>query len=175
MTASLDVIERELALLTVDIKGFTRAATGTRALDLAIFLDTYYRLCALVVTRHHGRIVKFMGDHCFAVFGHDHCVDAVDSALELQREVALLRGIFASRPPAIGANVHLATVADGEIGPEHDRRYDVFGEGVNHLFRMGGGVGIRISEPVYRALPNARRGPWAKNQPPATYVLESRS
>jgi hypothetical protein len=31
------------------------------------------------------------------------------------------------------------------------------GSGVNHLFRMGGGTGIHISEPVYRQLPNAPR------------------
>jgi adenylate cyclase len=172
MTTSLDVIERQLALLNADLTGFTRAAQSTRAVDLAAFLDGYYRLCALVVTRHHGRIVKFMGDACFAVFSEDHCVNAVDCALELQRDVVTIPSIFGSRPPALGANVHLATVVDGEIGADHDRRYDVFGEGVNHLFRMGGGPNIRISEPVYRSLPNDRRSPWKKNKPPATYVLE---
>ncbi len=173
MTSSLDVIERQLTLLTIDLTGFTRAATSTRAVDLAAFLDGYYRLCAVVVARHHGRIVKFMGDACFAVFGETHCLDAVECALEMQREASSLRGIYGTRPPGIGANVHLATVADGEVGAEHDRRYDVFGEGVNHLFRMGGGAGIRISEPVYRSLPNERRGPWKKNRPPATYLLDA--
>ena len=171
MTESIDVIERELALLTVDLTGFTRAAATARALDLATFLDTYYRLCSAAVIRHHGRVVKFMGDACFAVFSEAHCVDAVDCALDLQREVAHLKGLYA-KPPTLGSNVHKAIVADGEIGAEHDRRYDVFGEGVNHLFRMGGGAGIRISEPVYRALPNERRGPWKKHRPVATYVLE---
>ena len=114
-----------------------------------------------------------MGDACFAVFSEAHCVDAVDCALDVQREVAhLTGGIYGAKPPNVGANVHLAIVADGEIGADHDRRYDVFGEGVNHLFRMGGGAGIRISEPVYRSLPNDRRGPWKKHRPVATYVLE---
>jgi hypothetical protein len=36
---------------------------------------------------------------------------------------------------------------------------------------MGGGAGIRISEPIYRKLPNERRGPWQKSKPPATYAL----
>jgi hypothetical protein len=30
-------------------------------------------------------------------------------------------------------------------------------------------AGIRISEPVYRQLPNDRRPGWTKNRPPATY------
>jgi class 3 adenylate cyclase len=71
----------------------------------------------------------------------------------------------------VGANVHLSTVAEGELGADGDRRYDVIGAGVNHLFRMGGGAGIRISEPVYRQLPNERRGAWRKQKPPSTYTL----
>jgi hypothetical protein len=68
----------------------------------------------------------------------------------------------------MGANVHLSVVAEGEFGP--DKRYDVMGTGVMHTFRMGSGEGIRISEPVYRKLPNDRRGSWSKHQPPATYT-----
>jgi hypothetical protein len=50
----------------------------------------------------------------------------------------------------LAANLHLAVVADGELGPDDDRRRDVVGNRVNHLFSMGGGPGVRISEPVYR-------------------------
>ena len=45
----------------------------------------------------------------------------------------------------------------------------ILGSGVNHLFRMESSAGVRISEPVYRQLPNDKRGPWAKEKPPATY------
>jgi hypothetical protein len=47
----------------------------------------------------------------------------------------------------------------------------VIGSGVNHLFNMGGGSGLRISEPVYRQLANDARGVWRRNKPPATYSL----
>jgi hypothetical protein len=69
-----------------------------------------------------------------------------------------------------GANVHLATVAEGELGADGDRRYDVVGVGVNHVFTMGGGPGLRLSEPVYRRLPNAQRSGFRKHRPPATYA-----
>jgi hypothetical protein len=36
---------------------------------------------------------------------------------------------------------------------------------------MGSGAGIRVSEPVYRQLPNDERTPWHKYQPPATYTF----
>ncbi len=168
------IVERKLALLTVDLTGYTRAVAGARAIDVATFLDGYYRLCAMAVKQHGGRVVKFMGDACFAVFPEERAANAVDCALDLQSEAPKLAGgssLYGARPPAVGSNVHLATVAEGMLGADDDQRYDVFGEGVNHLFRMGGGAGIRISEPVYRSLPNDRRGPWEKTKPPATYVL----
>jgi class 3 adenylate cyclase len=166
------ISERKLALLTVDLTGYTRAAAGARAVDVATFLDGYYRLCAMAVKQHGGRVVKFMGDACFAVFPEELAVAAVECALDLQREAPSRSAVlYGERTPAVGANVHLAIVAEGMLGADDDKRYDVFGEGVNHLFRMGGGAGIRISEPVYRSLPNERRGPWQKTKPPATYVL----
>lgn len=164
--------ERKLALLTVDLTGFTRAATGARAVEVATFLDGYYRLCSESVKKHGGRVVKFMGDACFAAFPEEAAASAVECAMELAREAPAQSGaLYGSRPPALGANVHMSIVAEGMLGADDDKRYDVFGEGVNHLFRMGGGAGIRISEPIYRSLPNDRRGPWEKRQGPATYVL----
>jgi hypothetical protein len=47
----------------------------------------------------------------------------------------------------------------------------VLGAGVNHVFRMGSGPGIRVSEPVYRKLPSDARAPWTKRRAPATYTF----
>ena len=158
--------ERKLTLVSVDLAGYTRAAARYEALELCSLLDDYYRRVAGEITRHGGRVVKFMGDACFAVFDEDRALDAVDAVLALERDVVGPQGLGLS----LGANVHMAVVAEGELGPDDDRRYDVIGSGVNHLFRMGGGAGVRISEPVYRCLPDERRGRWDKMKPPATYV-----
>lgn len=45
--------------------------------------------------------------------------------------------------------------------------------GVNQTFLLGRGPGIRISEPLYRALPSAVRSPWVKHKPPAVYHLDA--
>jgi class 3 adenylate cyclase len=165
------ITERKLALLTVDLTGYTRAVVGAKAVDVATFLDAYYRLCSIAVRQHGGRVIKFMGDACFAAFPEENAVGAVDCALDLQRDAPGLSGaLYGPRPPSVGANVHLAIVAEGMLGADDDKRYDVFGEGVNHLFRMGGGAGIRISEPIFRSLPNDRRAPWHKLRPQTTYV-----
>jgi class 3 adenylate cyclase len=166
--ASARIRERKLTLVNVDLAGYTRAATKYEALELAAVLDEYYRRTAQTLCAHGGRVVKFMGDACFAVFPEERCADAVDAVLALERASAASGS--GGLGLALGGNVHLAVVAEGELGPEDDRRYDVIGSGVNHLFRMGGGTGVRISEPVYRRLPDDRRGRWQKQKPPATYT-----
>jgi hypothetical protein len=71
---------------------------------------------------------------------------------------------------AMGANVHISTVAEGGFGLHGTD--EVVGMGVIHTFRMGGGAGTRISEPVYRRLPSDRRSGWHKHQPPTTYTAD---
>lgn len=166
--------ETKLVLFAADLAGYTRASACLDALTVASLLDAWYRQCADAIRARGGRVVKYMGDACLATFPPDRCASAVDTAVELAGrldELPAARGLKIT----VGANVHLAVVAEGEFGPDDDRRYDVLGSGVNHLFLMGGGAGIRISEPVYRQLPNHRRGAWSKHRPPATYTLSRRA
>ena len=162
--------ETKRVLLAADLAGFARATANLDALASAAFLDDWYRQCAAAVRDHGGRIVKYMGDGCLATYGDDDSVNAIVTAIELQRAIDDVKSRHRLKVE-VGVNVHLATVAEGDFGPEDDRRYDVVGSGVNHLFLMGGGAGIRISEPVYRQLPNDRRSEWRRNRPPATYTL----
>ncbi len=165
--------ETKLVLLSADLAGFARACASLDAITIATFLDAWYRRAAPLITSRGGRVVKFMGDAVLAVFPEEAVLAAVDAATALREQLVTYRGEAGWRVD-LGANVHLAIVAEGEFGPDDDRRYDVFGSGVNHLFLMGGGPGIRISEPVYRQLPNDVRGAWNKQRPPATYTLDDR-
>lgn len=160
--------ETKLVLLAADLAGYTKACAHLDALSIAQFLDRWYRQVSPIITSRGGRVVKFMGDAVFAVFSEDAAVAAVDAARALREATNVVRGN--EWRIDLGASVHIAIVAEGEIGLEN--RYDVFGSGVNHLFRMGSGPGIRISEPVYRQLPNEARAPWNKLKPPATYTLD---
>jgi len=162
--------EKKLVLLAADLAGYTRATAGLDALAVAELVTDWYARCNRVVAKHGGRIVKFMGDACFATFVEERAVDAVDAAVTLADEACSLaraRGVRVE----VGTNIHLAVVAEGDVEVGGERRRDIFGSAVNHLFRMGSGPGVRISEPVYRQLPNDRRSPWSKDKPPATYGL----
>jgi adenylate cyclase len=166
----MEIRETKLVLVSADLAGYTRCAAALDAMSVARFLDAWYRACAIIIRQHSGRVIKFIGDGVLAVFPEERAVDAVDACEQMIEAVRAMRGEHGMKVE-LGANVHVAVVAEGDYGPDDDRRYDVLGSGVNHLFLMGGAAGIRISEPVYRSLPNERRGPWAKYRPPATYTL----
>lgn len=165
--------ETKLCLLTADLAGFARACTSKGALEIAQFLNAWYRQAGPLITARGGRVVKWMGDGVLAVFPEAAVLAAVDTATALRTKLGELR-VDAQWRVDLGANVHIAIVAEGQFGPDDDLRYDVFGSGVNHLFLMGGGPGIRISEPVYRQLPNEIRDAWNKQRPPATYTFDDR-
>ena len=159
---------RKLVITLLDLAGYTRACSGREDTDVAAFLDDYYTLVVNALQQAGGTVVKFIGDAVLAVFEPDQAAAAVSAVLGLDPATVEL----ASRHKvnvSTGANIHLATVAEGELGPPGFRRYDIIGTGVNHTFLMGGGAGVRISEPVYRQLPSDQRGPWDKQKPPAVY------
>lgn len=159
---------RVLALL--DLTGYTRFCESGDEFQVAGFLREFYRLCRREVGSRGGRVVKFMGDACFASFPEDRGPDAIAAILAI-REAAAALGEAHGFETRLGANVHeakVAVLADG--GPDGDAE-DLLGAGVNHLFLMGGGGALRITEPVYRSLPSDRRAGWDKQKPPARYVF----
>ncbi|HUR78929.1 MAG TPA: hypothetical protein VMZ22_13360 [Acidimicrobiales bacterium] len=162
--------ERQLVTVVVDLARFTQAVAGMDATAIAEIVDRFYRETASVIVDHGGRVVKYLGDGCLAVFPPDAAVAAVDAIDVLRARVADLAS-GSGLALELGANIHLCTVAEGEFGI--DDRYDVMGLGIVHTFRMGSGAGARISEPVYRKLPSDRRNAWTKWQAPATYTLQT--
>lgn len=153
--------ETTLVLLSVDLAGYTRCVAELDTLGVAQFIDDWYRCCTGAIRDRGGRVVKFMGDGCFAVFDDDKGTEAIEAARAIAAALPAVRDRH-GLTVELGANVHVASVAAGDFGPDDDRRFDVIGAGVNDLFRMGGGAGIRISEPIYDQLPGEARGAWAK-------------
>lgn len=169
MTVPSDLRERQLAIVLVDLARFTQAVAGLDLRGLAAIVSAFYRAADDVVSHHGGRVVKFVGDGCLAVFEPDEVLRALEAVEVLRSRVRVL-GVEHGLGLDLGANVHVSTVVEGAFGL--DGAYEIVGMGVIHAFRMGGGAGTRISEPVYRRLPSDRRSPWRKHQAPATYALE---
>src|SRR6266702_3891111 len=95
------------------------------------------------IARHHGRVVKLMGDGILAAFGS--VVEAVECAAEIQREMAARNaGVSDDRRLGFRIGVHL-----GDVIVEGD---DIYGDGVNIAARLESLAetgGICISRQAY--------------------------
>ena len=164
-------VECRRVIMVADLAGFSRAVGPLSTVELAELVHRFYAAASVLVESRGGRVVKFVGDGCLAVFGEDAAPIAVACAVDFAGITHQLCEEFGIEFD-VGANVHLATIVEGRFGAGASAAFDVMGAGVLHAFRMGAGRGVRISEPVYRKLPNQQRQGWRKHQPPATYVLE---
>lgn len=167
--AAHDVRERQLAMVVIDLARFTHAVAGLDLREMASVVDAFYRAADEAVSQHGGRVIKFVGDGCLAVFEPDDVLHALAAVEALRARVHAL-GAERNLKMGMGANVHISRVAEGSFGLRGTP--EIVGMGVIHVFRMGAGAGTRISEPVYRKLPSDRRSAWRKHQPPATYASE---
>lgn len=160
-------------IVLIDLAGCTKAFQSNDDAKMAAFLQDYYVACEKVLTEGGGTIIKFMGDACLAVFPADQARSSVEAVIKLQSVVNALAAQRISDRVTLGANMHLATAIDAEFGAGANKRRDVIGRGVNQTFLLGRGTGIRISEPLYRALPSGARSPWTKHKPPAVYHMDA--
>lgn len=155
-------------IIVADLTHFTALARDRDDMETAAFLDAFYLHCENAIGTAGGRIVKFMGDACLAVFDGEAAENAIDAVLALREHVNALAATV-GLPMELGANIHRDTIVEGEFGPAGKTAFDVVGKGVNTTFLLGRGAGIRLSEPMYRQLPSHRRSPWKKRQFPTTY------
>jgi class 3 adenylate cyclase len=159
-------------VVVLDLAGFAKSFQTHSDEKMAAFVHDYYVACEQTITRRGGEVIKFIGDACLAVFAPELAKNAVDAAVELHAAVTEISRQH-QIPSALGANLHLASAFEGEFGVGSSKRRDIIGRGVNQTFLLGRGAGIRISEPVYRALPSSDRSPWNKYKPPAVYHLDA--
>ena len=158
--------------LVADLSGYARSFRHRTDEEMAEFLGQYYGIAESVISDAYGKIIKFMGDSVLARFVPGKAAEAVAAAVTLTTRVEKLAA-EAGLAVSLGANLHLGTAVEAELGQGSSRRLDVVGRAVNQTFLLGKGPGIRISEAVYRKLPSGERTPWEKNRPPAVYVLAS--
>jgi len=158
----------KLLICNHDLAGYARLAHSRTDAEIAQLLHEYYGMVVAAVRAAGGRVLKYMGDAVLSVFEPERAADAVAAFAAVQRQIDEWARKGSSRLES-GCNMHLSEVVEGEFGPAGESRFDVIGGGVNHAFLMGRGPGLRISEPVYRSLPNDARAAWDKVKPPAVY------
>ena len=142
-----DVKRKLTAILSADVKGYSRLM-GANEEGTLHTLTAYRDAMATHIRQHNGRVVNAPGDALLAEF--ESVVDAVKSAVEIQRELAKRNAelpIDRRMEYRIGINLGDVMV-DGE---------SIYGDGVNIAARMeslADGGGICISGTVYDHIEN---------------------
>src|SRR3954452_8790407 len=79
MPASVQMRERPLVLVLIDLARFTQAIAGRSLEEVVTVVDAFYRVAGTVIPDHGGRVVKFVGAGCLAVFEPDDALAALDA------------------------------------------------------------------------------------------------
>lgn len=128
-----------VAVLFIDIRGFTAMAEDMEPSAVLELLNEYRRRVTAPVVRNGGVVDKFIGDAVMAVFGIPH-PRASDAAAALRCGVEVLESIAAwnvertrdAKPQLnIGVGAHYGEAVVGVVGEGERLEYTVIGDTVN--------------------------------------------
>lgn len=161
---NLQLERRKVAVMFVDLRGFTSFAESAVAEQLRHILSEFRDIVSAAVVRHGGAVDKFLGDGVMAVFGHpapraDDADRALACAVELVGELEewRKREEAAGRPALrAGIGLHAGTAMAGVLEAGCHSEYTVLGDVVNVAQRlqavsMSVGATLVVSEDVKSA------------------------
>ena len=135
---------RDVAILTVDLRGFTRLSMELPPGDVMKVLQDYQgRVCPLIA-RHGGSIDKFLGDGILASFGAvapsataaADALRAADAVLEAADNWTEERKSAGLAPLSIGLAVASGRVVFGAVGDGERLEFTVIGDAVNFAAKL---------------------------------------
>jgi adenylate cyclase len=139
-------VERTLAVLFLDVRGFTSLSENRLPYDVVFILNRLFAEVGEAIGAAGGHIDKYMGDGLLALFGGEDGATAVDGcraalraaqgidlALErLNRDLASEIG----EPLAIGIGIEVGPLVVGRIGHPETAALTVIGSTVNTAARL---------------------------------------
>jgi adenylate cyclase len=152
---------RQVAVMFVDIRGFTAAARARTPQEVVDRLDAAFTVLVEIVDRNGGIVNKFLGDGFLALFGAPlDDPDAPRRAVTAAREMLAAieqHNIRSDWPLRIGIGLHLGNVVAGNVGSPRRKEYTVIGDTVNLASRIEGlnkefGSQLLISDAVQQAI-----------------------
>jgi len=162
--------EREVTIVFVDIRQFTRLSEGMDATDVVSLLNETFQLISDIILGAGGTIDKFIGDSVMAYFGSpvpqaDHALRAVSASIEIARAVESRNAHGAAGraehvPISIGVGIHTGVVVVGSIGSDRRADFTAIGDAVNvahRLEKLAEPGQILLSEAVQRQVRGVAR------------------
>ena len=131
-------------VLFMDIRNFTRWSEEHTPEELAALMNDYYLSAESVLNAYQVIKYKFTADEVMAVFLDSN--EAVQAAVKMRTAA---QSVLGPAGLAVGIGIHVGTLAEGLLGGQHVRFYDVLGDTVNTAERIESAAGaneIWISE-----------------------------
>lgn len=154
--------ERVIAVMFVDLRGFTALSEKRLPYDLVFILNRYFALVGEAVQDAGGRIDKFIGDGVMALFGlqgtpREAARDALRAALAIGRAVQRLNETLVnelSTPLRVGIGLHLGPAVVGVLGWGPATGLTAIGDTVNTASRLESlskehDAELLVSQPVF--------------------------
>jgi adenylate cyclase len=136
--------EREVAILFVDIRGFTSLAEGRLPYDVVFVLNRYFSAMGRAVEAAGGRVDKFIGDGVMALFGiaggpEAACREALAAARMMSERLEELNRSLSGeldQPLRVGIGIHVGPTIVGEMGYGSVTAITAIGDAVNTASRL---------------------------------------
>jgi len=137
--------EKRLAILFLDMRGFTARTTGQLPYDVVFLLNRFFDAVVPPIQAEGGTVDKYLGDGLLALFETTDAQSSARAALRatanlgtaLERFNATLKyeGVPEVR---VGIGLHLGDLVLGEIGAFGDAPRTIIGDTVNVTSRLEG-------------------------------------
>ncbi len=156
-------VEKTIAVLFLDIRGFTSRSAGLLPYDIVFLLNRFFDAIVPEITKAGGTVDKYLGDGLLALFEMDDpehsALAGITAAGNIGVALARFNMMLASEgedPVRIGMGLHTGTVVLGEIGTTDNAPRTLIGSAVNAASRLEAktkelGVELLISEHVVKA------------------------
>ncbi len=154
---------RDIAVLFVDIRGFTSMSESLEPEQVVEILNEYLSLVARSIQKYDGTLDKFIGDAAMAVFNapkdlDDYLFRAVCAADEIVRCSSHIREKYQKRygkTVSFGIGINCGEAIVGNVGSESRMDYTAIGDTVNVAARLESNAAagqILISETAAKRL-----------------------
>jgi len=135
---------KDVTVMFADLRNFTPLTESTPPKAVVKILNDYFTEMAPSIHRHHGALLRYVGDEIYAVFGaplplKDHPSHALEAALEMRRLLVVVNKKIerqACSPLEHGIGIHSGPVVAANIGSPDRLAYDLVGDTVNLASRI---------------------------------------
>lgn len=154
---------RHVAVLFVDIRGFTTISETMKPENVVEFLNGYLSLTTKSIFDYNGTLDKFIGDATMAVFNapfdlEDYIFKAVCAAWDMKQNADKIADVFKEHfgtEVSFGIGINCGNAVVGNVGCDFRMDYTTIGDTVNTAARLESRAEpgqILISEYVYEAV-----------------------